>query len=337
MRSIKKAKASFDMNGDGIADDTGWVGKGDGFLVIDRNNDGKITDASELSFAAEDRNARSDLEALAALDNNGDRVINKDDARFGELKVWVDANGNGTTDQGELKTLTELGITEISLVGRNIDSTAKLGDNVLISTATYTRTNGSVGTVGNAALAYNPGKTVMGSAAVTGADGSGFVLPDRLNSENPDVGASMISGNMEDVNSLSPIQQAVAILRASKRENGLFVPPAIVFEEGGVNANIFDYYEQLGQASTTSVTPEHETMTQRLAYTGDNDITTQDLPTTSRAEVSRLSVLDMEAVTDRATPLLARIAQDMAVFGARSGESELSWRRDGAKPIDYFA
>jgi hypothetical protein len=124
MRSIKKAKASFDMNGDGVADDTGWVGKGDDFLVIDRNNDGKISHASELSFASEDKDARSDLEALAALDNNGDRVLNKDDARFGELKVWVDANGNGVTDAGELKTLGEVGITEISLVGRNIDGTA---------------------------------------------------------------------------------------------------------------------------------------------------------------------------------------------------------------------
>ena len=58
MRSIKTANALFDMNGDGIGDDTGWAGKDDGFLVIDRNNDGKITHASELSFAAEEQGCR---------------------------------------------------------------------------------------------------------------------------------------------------------------------------------------------------------------------------------------------------------------------------------------
>lgn len=160
MKSIKKSKAMFDMNGDGSLDDTGWTGKGDGFLVIDRNNDGLINSASELSFAAEDPEARSDLEALAVLDNNNDRVLNKDDARFKELKVWVDANGNGVTDAGELKTLEEVGITEIGLAGRAVSGTAKIGDNVLISTATFKRSNGGTGTVGNVALAFKPGTAV---------------------------------------------------------------------------------------------------------------------------------------------------------------------------------
>ena len=36
--------------------------------------------------------------------------------------------------------------------------------------------------------------------------------------------------------------------------------------------------------------------------------------------------------------LLAIIAQDMASFGARSGENELSWRREGiGKPVEFFA
>ena len=158
MTSIKKSKAAFDMNGDGTADDTGWTGKGDGFLVIDRNNDGKITHASELSFASEDSDAKTDLEALASLDNNGDGILDAKDVRFKELKVWIDTNGDGATDAGELKTLAEVGITSINLVGRNLEGTAKVGDNVLISTSTFTRSNGSTGSVGNAALAYKPGQ-----------------------------------------------------------------------------------------------------------------------------------------------------------------------------------
>jgi hypothetical protein len=36
-------------------------------------------------------------------------------ARFGEFRIWRDANQNGVVDAGELKTLAELGITSIDL------------------------------------------------------------------------------------------------------------------------------------------------------------------------------------------------------------------------------
>ena len=158
MDSIGRAKASFDMNGDGVADDTGWVGRGDGMLVIDRDLDGRISSAAELSFAAEDANAPNDLSALAGFDSNGDGRVDARDARFAELKLWVDANGNGTTDAGELKSLADHGITGISLNATHRSGRAKLGENILLSTGSFTRADGSSGTLGNAALAYRPGR-----------------------------------------------------------------------------------------------------------------------------------------------------------------------------------
>ncbi|MGL5839641.1 MAG: cadherin domain-containing protein [Sphingorhabdus sp.] len=152
----KGSGARFDMDGDGIADDTGWVGKGDGLLVIDRNNDGLITGASELSFLTEKPDAKSDLEALGTLDSNFDGKIDKDDTRFGELKVWVDANRNGRTDSGELKSLADAGVTEIGLAGRNTNAKAKAGNNLVLATATFTRSNGSMGTLGDVAFAFKP-------------------------------------------------------------------------------------------------------------------------------------------------------------------------------------
>ena len=158
MRSIKKAKATFDMNGDGIGDNSGWVGRGDGFLVIDRNGDGMITQASELSFLMEKANAKSDLDAFGALDSNKDGRIDASDTRFGELKIWVDGDGDGATDSGELKTLADHGITSISLASRAVEQNVKIGSNVVLATSTFTRANGSVGTVGDVALAYKPGE-----------------------------------------------------------------------------------------------------------------------------------------------------------------------------------
>jgi hypothetical protein len=157
LTSFKKSRASFDMNGDGAGDNTGWISNGDGFLVIDRNNDGKINHASELSFSTEGTDATSGLGGLAALDSNGDQIIDAKDGRFKELKVWVDANGDGVTDAGELKTLAEIGIKSISLKATNLKGSAKIGQNALLATATFTFTNGLTGTLGNAALAYVPG------------------------------------------------------------------------------------------------------------------------------------------------------------------------------------
>jgi hypothetical protein len=145
------------MNGDGIADDTGWTGDGDGFLVIDRNGDGLILGASELSFLAEKAGATSDLDALSALDSNRDGKIDGSDERFGELKVWVDADGDGATDSGELRSLAEHDIASISLAGQASRQSVKIGENILLSTAVFTRTDGSTGTAGDAALAFRPG------------------------------------------------------------------------------------------------------------------------------------------------------------------------------------
>jgi hypothetical protein len=155
MRAFKKTRALFDMDGNGGLDDTGWVGKGDGLLVIDRNRDGVIAGPAELSFASEDPSGRSGLGGLARLDSNGDGFINARDARFAELQVWVDANANGVTDAGELRNLSDLGITEINLTARAREATVKIGDNALVATTTFTR-NGVTATLGQAALAFKP-------------------------------------------------------------------------------------------------------------------------------------------------------------------------------------
>ncbi len=169
LRRRKKSRARFDMDANGAADDTGWVGKGDGFLVVDRNGDGRINDGSELSFLAENPDARSDLQALAVFDSNGDGIVSSADERFGELKVWVDGNDNGITDMGELKTLADHGIVSISLNGRSTNSSVKAGRNILLATSTFTRADGSVGSVGDAALAFRPVANSQSPSLATGS------------------------------------------------------------------------------------------------------------------------------------------------------------------------
>jgi hypothetical protein len=183
--SRKKSRASFDYGGDGAGDDTGWIGRDDGFLVIDRNNDGLITEASELSLASEDEDARSGLQGLARLDSNGDGVIDSEDARFGELRVWQDRNGNGRTDAGELRSLEEAGLVAIRLNAVTpSQAQVKLDRNVIAATTTFVRANGTTSTAADVSLAYRPvtGNTTSATSLASSFDRFGsdlFLAPFR--------------------------------------------------------------------------------------------------------------------------------------------------------------
>jgi Ca2+-binding RTX toxin-like protein len=159
-RRKNKTDAKFDMDGDGIADKTGWVSGKDGMLVLDRNGDGEITTPAELSFLKEKDGAKSAWDGLSALDNSKDGKLDKADARFGELKVWQDSNANGVTDEGELKSLTDLGIKEISLSSNATNSEAKVGRNLPLSTSVFAWESGVTGTIGAVALAFDPSSAV---------------------------------------------------------------------------------------------------------------------------------------------------------------------------------
>jgi Ca2+-binding RTX toxin-like protein len=118
--------AMFDFDGDGVKNRTGWISSEDGFLVYDRNQDGKINNGDEmfgnhtLRYNGSGRCADG-YEALAQEDTNGDGLVNALDDNWQQLAVWRDLNQNGLTDEGELFTLEELGITgfEVGQTGGN--------------------------------------------------------------------------------------------------------------------------------------------------------------------------------------------------------------------------
>ena len=158
-KRASKANASFDMNGDGIGDDTGWVSGGDGMLVIDRDGDGAITHASELSFLSEKEGAKNAWEGLAQLDSTKDGKLSVADARYGDLRVWIDRHGDGVSRADELKSLADLGITEIGLRNLATTDSVKMGGNLALSTSTFTWKDGVTGTIGDVAMAFAPGET----------------------------------------------------------------------------------------------------------------------------------------------------------------------------------
>ncbi|NRP15406.1 calcium-binding protein [Marinobacterium sp. xm-a-152] len=133
----------FDHAGDGFAEKTGWVSPDDGVLAIDLNNNGKIDDGTELfgnnTQLSNGDKAANGFEALKEYDSNSDGVIDEFDRDFQALKVWQDLNLDGQTQEFELKTLEELGITSINL-DYSEDSQQQQG-NHFIQTSSFANTN----------------------------------------------------------------------------------------------------------------------------------------------------------------------------------------------------
>ncbi|MCZ6106247.1 DUF2974 domain-containing protein, partial [Campylobacter ureolyticus] len=109
----------FDHNKDGVAFKSSWIGKEDGILVFDKNNNGLIDNGSELfgnfTEIEESKFAINGYHALSLQDSNNDGKIDSLDENFSKLKIWQDLNSDGISQANELKTLEEHGIKSISL------------------------------------------------------------------------------------------------------------------------------------------------------------------------------------------------------------------------------
>lgn len=104
---LTDARFSFDLDADGKAEQINFVRPGSGFLVFDRNRDGKATDGSEL-FGPATGNGFAELAKLDA-DRNG--WIDENDTAYKDLAIWVkDAEG-----KDQLKSLQEAQVGAISL------------------------------------------------------------------------------------------------------------------------------------------------------------------------------------------------------------------------------
>lgn len=135
----------FDIDNDGFAEQSAWVGSDDGLLVRDLDGNGTIDNAGELFGSA----TVDGFAILAPLDTNGDHVVNQYDTGWNTLNVWKDADGDAVTDTGELHTLASLNIKSFDLAGVAA-STDVVSGNPISHTSTYTLTNGTTRTIADA-------------------------------------------------------------------------------------------------------------------------------------------------------------------------------------------
>ena len=111
---------TFDFYGTDKPFKLSWTDPGfsNGWLVLDRNNNGKIDSAQEMFGKTTQPQPPSKTPngflALQHYDVNGDGVIDAQDPVFSKLRIWVDANHDGVSQSWELFTLAQKGITSIS-------------------------------------------------------------------------------------------------------------------------------------------------------------------------------------------------------------------------------
>jgi hypothetical protein len=141
---VRDQTFKFDLDADGTEDEISMLGKGSGFLALDKNGDGKINDGSEL-FGTKSGDGFGDLREY---DSDGNGWIDENDDVFSKLKVWCkDENGKDI-----LMDLKEADIgaiflgeqqTEFSLGGAD-----GYRDGVIRSTGVFLReSTGAAGTV----------------------------------------------------------------------------------------------------------------------------------------------------------------------------------------------
>jgi hypothetical protein len=140
----------FDLEESGRAVRTAWPVGGDALLVWDRDADGRIASGAELfgqSWSDLGGRWASGFAALAALDDpmrggNANGRIDAGDLAFAELRVWVDADRDGATDPGELRTLDDAGIAALPLAHEQSRMHDAFGNGLRLVGA-YERADGS--------------------------------------------------------------------------------------------------------------------------------------------------------------------------------------------------
>ncbi|MCL2591596.1 MAG: VCBS repeat-containing protein [Betaproteobacteria bacterium] len=140
---LSDTRFKFDLFGNGQDVDMRALQPGSGFLVFDRNGDGKVNDGREL-FGTVSGNGFADL---AALDDDGNGWIDEGDSAFNSLYIWnKDANGND-----KMTSLKDLGVGAIALTYANTPFSLKDANNKLLGqitgTSVFLMEKGGVGTV----------------------------------------------------------------------------------------------------------------------------------------------------------------------------------------------
>ncbi len=147
---ISDRKFFFDLDNDGKEEEISGLNSGSGFLALDKNNDGKINNGSEL-FGTDSGDGFKDL---THYDSDGNGWIDENDPVYNRLKVWYN-EGNG---KEKLISLKDAGVGAIYLGNVETlfsDKNTNTGElnGIIRRTGIFLKENGNTGTIQHVDLA----------------------------------------------------------------------------------------------------------------------------------------------------------------------------------------
>jgi hypothetical protein len=104
---LSEVTFSFDLNVDGTLEEIPCLVHGTGFLALDRDGDGRVTDGGELFGAVSDNG----FAELAAFDEDQNSWIDENDAVFDRLRLWTPDPETG----GTMNSLGDSGVGAVFL------------------------------------------------------------------------------------------------------------------------------------------------------------------------------------------------------------------------------
>ena len=111
LNSLLGKTVAFDIDGDGKKDIIEWInGSGDGILINNKDGNAKNDMDGNRLFGDEGGKYQNGYEKLSLWDINNDGKLTGDE--LDGLNLWID-DGDAKVEEGELKSLAELGITSI--------------------------------------------------------------------------------------------------------------------------------------------------------------------------------------------------------------------------------
>lgn len=134
---------AFDLNSDGQAEQISFVAPGSGFLVFDRNSDGKVNNGKELFGPS----SNDGFQELAALDDDRNGWIDENDAAYSQLKIWTrDTQG---ADQLHSLAAANIGTIALSRVATpfNLTNGANQTLGQIRNSGIFLQENGTAGTI----------------------------------------------------------------------------------------------------------------------------------------------------------------------------------------------
>jgi hypothetical protein len=118
---------AFDIDGDGLANRLSWTraGSDDAFLWLDTNGNGVVDSGAELFGDAVRDNG---FDMLKTFDANGDGIVDRHDAIWPSLRLWLDSNHNGISEATEISFVASSRFTGIGVQFKIVGKRDKYGN-----------------------------------------------------------------------------------------------------------------------------------------------------------------------------------------------------------------